>query len=327
MMPVKLLRYASSLFFWVFMMPIIETFVSIFSCEPLTPGAAETYHIIDRSLQCWNGLHFFYCVLFALSLVGYFMVFLLISFFYNESRPYHTDAFSRLDTNFETQLTLYKILITIIGSFLYSQKLHWLIIVIHILGALNFCKTYLQYLPYYNSRTSVLFGAGWFIYLWLTLNILLTKALETVTYQGQSIVILVGLVLLFPTVHQIRETKIQRKIFTKKHDKIKSEYELDLYIHKLYRLIIDQHINEVDEMILLGLVHNHQSECLNSECPLNSTEELYLPLTDSASDRRSIFSKDPILLYHLINSIYAEYAKSSNSTAVLHTTYAYFLFY
>ncbi len=80
-------------------------------------------------------------------------------------------------------------------------------------------------------------------------------------------------------------------------------------------------------MILLGLVHNHQSECLNSECPLNSTEELYLPLTDSASDRRSVFSKDPILLYHLINSIYAEYAKSSNSTAVLHTTYAYFLFY
>ena len=86
-------------------------------------------------------------------------------------------------------------------------------------------------------------------------------------------------------------------------------------------------MNEVDEMILLGLVHNHQSECLNSECPLNTTEELYLPLTDSASDRRALFSKDPILLYHLINSIYAEYAKSSNSTAVLHTTYAYFLFY
>lgn len=32
MLPVKLLCYASSLFFWVFMMPIVETFVSIFSC-------------------------------------------------------------------------------------------------------------------------------------------------------------------------------------------------------------------------------------------------------------------------------------------------------
>ena len=173
----------------------------------------------------------------------------------------------------------------------------------------------------------MLFGSGWFIYLWLTLNILLLKALENVSYQGQSVVILIGVILMFPTVHQLRETKITKKIFSKKHDKIKSEYELDLYIHKLYRLIIDQHINEVDEMILLGLVHNHQSECLNAECPLNSTEELYLPLTDSSTDRRSIFSKDPILLYHLINSIYAEYAKSSNSTAVLHTTYSYFLFY
>jgi len=58
--------------------------------------------------------------LFSLSLFGYFLIFLLISFFYNESRPYHTDAFTRLDTNLETQLTLYKILITIIGHFLFS---------------------------------------------------------------------------------------------------------------------------------------------------------------------------------------------------------------
>lgn len=86
-------------------------------------------------------------------------------------------------------------------------------------------------------------------------------------------------------------------------------------------------MNEVDELILLGIVHNHQSECLSNECPLNNSEELYLPLVDSVSDRKSIYSKDPILLYHLINSIYAEYAKSSNSAAVLHTTYAYFLFY
>lgn len=102
MMPVKLLRYASSLFFWVFMMPIIETFVSIFSCQALTANSTDTYHIIDRSLQCWSGMHIFYCILFSLSLFGYFLVFLLISFFYNESRPYHTDAFARLDTNFET---------------------------------------------------------------------------------------------------------------------------------------------------------------------------------------------------------------------------------
>jgi hypothetical protein len=223
-------------------MPIVQTFVSIFSCQALPgapAGSTDTYHIIDTGLQCWNGLHIFYCILFSVALFGYCIVFILISFFYNESRPYHTDAFARLDCNFETHITLYKILITILGHFLYSERLQWLIIVIHILGSLNFCKMYFQYLPYYNSRTSVLFGSGWFIYLWLTLNILLLKALENVSYQGQSVVILIGLILIFPSVHQLRETKITKKIFSKKHDKIKSEYELDLYIHKLYRLIID----------------------------------------------------------------------------------------
>jgi hypothetical protein len=86
-------------------------------------------------------------------------------------------------------------------------------------------------------------------------------------------------------------------------------------------------VNEIDEMILLGIVHNHQSECINTECPLNTTEELFLPINTSTSNRSQIYSKDPILLYHLINSIYSEYAKSSNSSAVLHTTYSYFLFY
>ena len=108
----------------------------------------------------------------------------MISFFYNESRPYHTDAFARLDTSFETYVTLYKVLITIIGHFVVEAKLHWLVIVIHILGSLNFCKMYLKYLPYYNGTTSVLFGSGWFIYFWISLNVLLVKALESVSYQG-----------------------------------------------------------------------------------------------------------------------------------------------
>lgn len=106
--PIKLVRYCSSFIFWVFMMPIIDVFVSIFSCH-------DGYHIVDHTVECWAGLHIFYCILFTISLFAYFVVFHMIAFFYNESRPYHTDAFARLDTNFETYLTLYKILITIIG--------------------------------------------------------------------------------------------------------------------------------------------------------------------------------------------------------------------
>ena len=67
---------------------------------------------------------------------------------------------------------------------------------------------YLKYLPYYNAKTSVLFGAGWFAYLWISLNVLLAKALENVDYEGQSVVILIGLVLIYPATKQIREAKI-----------------------------------------------------------------------------------------------------------------------
>ena len=318
--PVKLLRFTSLLLFWAEIMPVIETFLSIFSC----PGG---YHVVDLTMECWTGLHILYAGLFSAALLGYIVVFLMVSCFFNESRPYHTDSFARIDTNMEIHMALYKVLITVVGHFVTSEPLHWLVIIIHILGSLYFCKQYLKYLPYYNPVISILFGSGAFIYFWLSVNILLLKALDSVTYQGQSIVILVGVVLIFPATWQVRNHEIEKKLFERKHDKIKSEYELDIYIHKLTRLMIDQHVNPVDEMLLLGVVHNHQSECLSNECPLNNQDELYLPLSDSSTDRSQIFSKDPILLSHLINSIYAEYAKSSNASAVLHTTYAYFLFY
>ena len=53
MLPVKLLRITSSLVFWVFMMPIIEIFVAIFSCSQTPwqlPTDTNTYHVIDTNL-------------------------------------------------------------------------------------------------------------------------------------------------------------------------------------------------------------------------------------------------------------------------------------
>jgi hypothetical protein len=139
---------------------------------------------VDHTLKCLSGMHIFYCILFSISLILYIVIFLLISFFYNESRPYHTDAFSRLDANFETYMTLYRIAVTIIGHFLFQYNMQWLIIAIHICGSMMFCNMYLKYLPYYNSVTSILFGSGWLIYFWLSINVLLLKALETVDYEG-----------------------------------------------------------------------------------------------------------------------------------------------
>jgi len=111
-LPIKLLRYSSSFIFWVLIQPIVEIFISIFQCE-------DGLHQIDKGIVCWEGIHIFYCILFSFCLLLYIAISLMISFFYNESRPYHTDAFARLDTNFETYITVYRIAVTIIGHFLY----------------------------------------------------------------------------------------------------------------------------------------------------------------------------------------------------------------
>lgn len=109
--PLKLMMYMSSFIYWILMHPIVEIFISIFSCSNGT-------HVVVTSLVCWSGIHIFYCALFSVFLILYICIFLLISFFYNESRPYHTDSFARLDTNFETYLTLYRVSIIIKGHFL-----------------------------------------------------------------------------------------------------------------------------------------------------------------------------------------------------------------
>jgi len=81
-------------------------------------------------------------------------------------------------------------------------------------------------------------------------------------------------------------------------------------------------------MILLGYVTNHRAECFNPTCPLNTTDkELYLPLTNKATTMEKSTIKDPIILSHLLNAIYAEYSKSPKSAATLHIVYSCYLFY
>jgi hypothetical protein len=111
---------------------------------------------------------------------------------------------TRLDLNHEFQLLLFKSVLAIVTHFLRTPSMHWVLIVIHVLSAANFVNMYRKYLPFYNKITSTLFGAGWFAYLWLSINVLIIKALEGVKYQGQSIVIVIGVALMYPLASQVR---------------------------------------------------------------------------------------------------------------------------
>ena len=91
--PCKFLRTASSIFFWLLVIPVTDFFISIFECTD------DGNHFKNPTLKCWSGIHIFFCVLFTFGLVIFVTFLSLISLLYNESRPYHTDALTRLDNN------------------------------------------------------------------------------------------------------------------------------------------------------------------------------------------------------------------------------------
>ena len=88
----KILQFASSLIFWVLLIPSVDFFISIYECDNVSG-----YHKIVTSMQCWTGNHAFYCALFSLGLVGFLGIAFTVSLLCNESCPTHTDALTRFD--------------------------------------------------------------------------------------------------------------------------------------------------------------------------------------------------------------------------------------
>ena len=74
------------------LVPTVDFFISVYECDSTTG-----YHTIDTSLQCWTGLHAFYCALFAIGIAVNITLVIMVSLMYNEPRSFSTDAFARLD--------------------------------------------------------------------------------------------------------------------------------------------------------------------------------------------------------------------------------------
>ena len=68
------------LLFWIFYMPFFESFISIMNCE-------NGYHYLDKSLQCYSGIHIFYFVLCIVFIILLFVNNIIIAMLYNETQP------------------------------------------------------------------------------------------------------------------------------------------------------------------------------------------------------------------------------------------------
>lgn len=124
--------------FWVLLIPAVDFFISIFECD-----AKTGYHLYDTDLMCWGGTHAFYCALFSVALFLYIGVTFVIALFYNESRPSHTDTLTRLDTNQEVYLVVYRIILVVVSHYTAEYStFQWLTLTLHVLICVHLVKNY-----------------------------------------------------------------------------------------------------------------------------------------------------------------------------------------
>ena len=190
----RFLQALSTLYFWVFLIPIIDFYASIIECD--SNGNLKQ----DSSVKCFSVLHAFYCALFAFGFILQNVITVTISLLFNESRPNHTDAFSRLDTNLEVYLTLYRVKLMAFSHHTADYPSYqWLSLAVNTFTCIHLLRSYNHFLPYYQKYVSITYGACCLAFVWLVANVVLLKALTNFTYQGQIIVICIGFVLMWPT--------------------------------------------------------------------------------------------------------------------------------
>jgi hypothetical protein len=122
----------------VLLIPTFDFFISIFECD-----ASTGKHKILTSLTCWSALHACYCAIFSVGLVLFLSITVLISLLNNESRPSNTDSLTRLDTNQEVYLTVYRIILVVVSHYTADyQTYQWLTLILHAIISIHLQKNY-----------------------------------------------------------------------------------------------------------------------------------------------------------------------------------------
>jgi hypothetical protein len=197
---ISLLRLMFILAYSVLFFPFIDQLASIFNCSD------DNHHYMLRDLVCYSSEHIQLMVAASIGLVLFLSINLMIATLYNETQPVKEDALSRLDSNFELIMLVYRTSMSALTVFCAGPYCSWVIIVISLLSSVYFLFQYFKFLPYYNSTVSLLFGAMLGVYFWISLNGLL---MGLYTMSGHITVILIGIPLVVGVMKSLREKRIE----------------------------------------------------------------------------------------------------------------------
>ena len=188
---------------------------------------------------------------------------IFLSLFYNESFMLSNSVMSRVTTKYELYMNVNCVFFSIILTFTYN--LGGLIFILYnIILSFVFLKIFLDEHPYYDPLINFLIGYFHLLYVWASLFCLIFYFIPVTQV---SIVFLFIALTLFWMQYNMTDTMYQKLTLDTPFHKLKTKYDILLYIKYLITKLNTIETNPEDKAEIVGIIHLHKVECPLIECP------------------------------------------------------------
>ena len=296
--PLSFIRMNSLLLYWVLILPIMDTIITLFSTDP-------SINIILSVTTSGSVFHSVNLIIFTIVGIGFFLLTFCYSIFNNETSFCSQDALARQNWNFELIFYLERIASSFFILFSFYSPLIWLELIMEILISLYLGYNIFCLFPYFNEYTAYFVNASFFAYIWITICLLIRHVLFSIDYTFTGVVyaLVIGWCLILYYVKGMRESQEYKLITYSSYKKIEHH---TLFVHyiSIFRKYIYENKDNKYSSILYAVITKHNSECINPLCPLNTHKDYYFPLTNewSKAENRSLFDK--IILIYLFKGMF-----------------------
>lgn len=245
------------------------------------------------------------------------------------------DYFSRLDTKSEFYLLMAKtffssnfIIQYILTSNVYPVNLYLLIN----LGISIFMSWYItSYSFYYYNIVN-------FLLLYLNLVIIFSSIVVICMYNiaaisEQDFIIIIGFAFFYPIAKYSLKYYWKSLLSKIPFVEIKKDHTICKYMSMLIYLVCEENLNESSKLMLIGLVKQHELNCVFEKCICKREDDymLYIPKNESSylkTNENFGYQNSKIYFLHLIKNIFEFLIiVTRNNNINLIMMFAYFMFY
>jgi len=211
----------------------------------------------------------------------------------------------------------------------------WVIIFVYLPIGLYTLYFYLQYIPYYDTAISVIWGTISCSIFWVTLNYIFGVFIKI---NGHMLILISGLFLIGGIIYNYRKMYIE-KLCMLRTEEITTETESLIQLSHFHQMLISQINSQNNEnsnsnnalqenALLSGIINQHISECENAECICHSENLLYDPSILKMQNANLPKHCDQIFVKHFIKLKYEECINKFTSSSInLRIAFSNFLFH